>query len=525
MKAAFQFTMPYLNTLTHYAVVIAITIAIAFVTTADANEPGKNAIGQPQMDLSEIGINNDSGKLVTGTLTAEDARRMLAAQLEQTKQEILGQLCDQKPFDRLCSIVPHDNIDFSELFVYMFINAVAQNSFDIFSWQSFIAMNWPLDSDGVPAPGKIGALPDAARAWSTYQTPQQLFNPDFEDTICGARGASDLPTLTTSSFIQTSGFPLIDRNLNYTVYDVRINHALADYIVSNGLNTVEGQVAFQSSGQEIEFPRGFYSDPATKAGGAVGAAAIKSAWKIIDQQAGDDESRYFTIKGRIPISAEDSTSGKAFCLETRLALVGMHIMRRTQSGHGDKWIWSTFEHVDNAPIAANARKSVDTLHDELFQGGCKSPDKLDKQYAFFNQTCPDCATNQLSEADWKWSPTPPHAAAFATKGQYGTQVVRCWQTFEGTALVNNLWQQSLSGTPWANYESVSAQWKGANPGVMFPQGEVPRFLTNSTMETYDQYSDKSSCLSCHADAVSVAGQDSKFSFLLSMAARYRNTDD
>ena len=28
----------------------------------------------------------------------------------------------------------------------------------------------------------------------------------------------------------------------------------------------------------------------------------------------------------------------------------MHIMHRTESGNGGDWIWSTFEHVNAAPV-------------------------------------------------------------------------------------------------------------------------------------------------------------------------------
>ncbi len=84
-------------------------------------------------------------------------------------------------------------------------------------------------------------------------------------------------------------------------------------------------------------------------------------------------------------------------------------------------------------------------------------------------------------------------------------------------MVNRIWQKKLKGTVWAYYQTLSAQWKGANRDAMFPEGEVPRFLTNTSLETYDQYSSTSSCLSCHSSAKTLAGQNSKFSFLLGMA--------
>ena len=53
--------------------------------------------------------------------------------------------------------------------------------------------------------------------------------------------------------------------------------------------------------------------------------------------------------------------------------------------------------------------------------------------------------------------------------------------------------------------------------VMETNGEVPRFLTNVTLETYEQYSHGGTCMGCHAKAMTLAGQDATFSFLLSKA--------
>lgn len=477
------------------------------------------------LTLERIGISNPEPQSPPGKFSSsviDKARAKLALADAETRQQIRNQLCDQEPTDQLCSRIPNDNVDFSELFVYMFILASAQNSFDVFSWQSFVAMNWPSTSDGQPLQTKIGGAPDAPRQWLSYRTPRQIFDPEYRDPVCADHENQDLPVLSTSVWRQTGGLPLIDSNLNYVVYDVRVNDRLADYIIDNGLDSVAGQQQYAKSGKPIDFPLGFYNDPLTRSGGKKASAALKTAWKIIDIQAGDDPSRYYTIDGLISIEASDSESGKAMCVQAELGLVGMHIMQRTKSGNGRDWTWSTFEHIDNAPFAANARKPIDVLSNDLFPGGCQSPPDTNKPYAFFNASCKDCKTNQVIGSNWKWSIDKPYASSQATDGRYGTQVVRCWNVFEGTQLINKVWQQQLQGTPWANYQSSSAQWKGARPNSLFPQGEVPRFLTNSSMETYDQYGRQSSCLSCHASARSAGGQDTQFSFLLSMAARYQS---
>ena len=482
-----------------------------------------------QDDLSRIGISNDASEFRVqaeiGAMSVELAKQKLEEALIARKEMIRNQLCDQPPTNQLCHHIPKDNTDFSELFVYMFILDTAQDPFDIFSWQSFIAMNWPLDRSGSPAETPIGTSPDAPRVWMRYKTPAELYGNTALNAPCDAIADDDRPILRTSNFYQTGGYPLIDRNLNYIVYDIRINDIMADYVVENGLHSIEGQLEFAAGGGKVEFPLGHYDDPLARSGGMRGSAAVKSAWKIIDTEAGDDPSRYYTMDGLISVDAGNSETGEPLCVEARLGLIGMHIMQRTRSGNGPEWTWSTFEHVDNAPFAGNARKPVDTLHDVLFEGGCSAPADAGRSYTLFNPDCPECKTNQVvgegARGGWKWSPIRPHARSHGHLGRYGTQVVRCWKVFEGTEQVNSLWQDALAGTVWANYESLSAQWRGAKKSMMFPAGEVPRFLVNSAMETYDQYGTKSSCMGCHNDARSVAGADSNMSFLLSLASRYK----
>jgi hypothetical protein len=50
-----------------------------------------------------------------------------------------------------------------------------QRAFDIFSWATFIALNWPANSDGTPMPVSIGSNLTAERVWETWLTPDQVF--------------------------------------------------------------------------------------------------------------------------------------------------------------------------------------------------------------------------------------------------------------------------------------------------------------------------------------------------------------
>ncbi len=143
-----------------------------------------------QYDASIVGIKNtglpSKGMGTYGDTGKAASEKKLADALVIVQEGIRKQMCDQFPKRNLCSVLPNDNTDFSEQFVYMFLLAAAQNSFDIFSWQSFIAMNWPTGGDALPNKEVIGSLPASPRRWMAYRTPQQLFNPNAQNSICAS---------------------------------------------------------------------------------------------------------------------------------------------------------------------------------------------------------------------------------------------------------------------------------------------------------------------------------------------------
>ncbi|HEY3593953.1 MAG TPA: hypothetical protein VGL13_08765, partial [Polyangiaceae bacterium] len=54
----------------------------------------------------------------------------------------------------------------------------AQREFDIFSWESFLALNWPAMPDGRPDESRTLADATAIRVWSTWRSATTLFLPD-----------------------------------------------------------------------------------------------------------------------------------------------------------------------------------------------------------------------------------------------------------------------------------------------------------------------------------------------------------
>lgn len=407
------------------------------------------------------------------------------------------------PPNRLCSYIPHDIK--GKLFAgYNKISANCQFPFDLFSWQSFVALNYPA------GPGDLTNV-TSPRVWETYATPNQVFQPSQSLPVCpnlDTRGKKVLRLMAknesvfgNSPFFESTGQPLIDRNLNFTLYEIHLNPQEVAFLQSTGLNTQPGQVAFKQAGKTVRFPMGHYGparpgDP----GGDVGPMEIKAAWRILQTDKGDDPSRYYTEQAVIVLDPANSPNpAQPFCTQATVGLVGLHILHKTDNGQG--WVWTTFEHVDNAP-----------------QQGQVDPRK---RYSFYNQACPGCPVNQPptvpSGQTFRWAAKPPYAAAYATNGGhygspglFGTQVARMQQTFAETAATNPVWQQRLAGTVWANYQLIGSQWFT----IETRQG-VPVQESNTVLETYVQsHSRFSSCINCHIQAQTWAGQSSDFSFLL-----------
>lgn len=445
------------------------------------------------------------------------------------------QICAQAPIDQICSFLPHNVIAPQFNNGYSQLGAKEQRPFDNFSWQSFVALNWPATPDGTPIGNDIGAHPEAPRVWRSYPTALEVYDvdelggPSHRPSVCDGLG-DDLPIFQAiaksdhlehapAEILQATQQPLIDRNLNYVLYDVRMNSVEEAYLEGSNLNTAAGQAEFQMAGGTVSFPQGFYADDSTASGGSVGAIEVKSAWRILDENV-DRTDRFYTMRARIYVSDSASESGEGFCFPATLGLVGMHIIQRTSGpqNFGLDWIWSTFEHVDNAPLAD---EPGDPTSFTAIDTQCAPPPTVTRDYSFYDRQCPSdtCVVNAgptpQPTVGYLWDTTPPYAKSFATEQTYGTQVVRCWKIYDETQEMNGVYRSRLKGTVWENYRLVNTQWQGGIEDPVNENGNIPRFLGNAVLETYIQ--GDSSCLQCHSFATTTAGQDANFSFLMGLA--------
>jgi hypothetical protein len=420
-----------------------------------------------------------------------------------------------------------------------------ETPFDNLSWQTFVALNWTAGKQNRPAAeGLQGTGP---RVWQTYDRVSQVFGNSIMQANCrpllgeqvfsiGSNGDGTAAVRNEEYIQAATGDPAIDVNGNWTIYERRLNGIEIAYLRSPGghaewnLTTPDGQKAFLAvAGNTANFPA------KGDAGAANGAIEVKAAWRILDPvRHAANAKRFYIVRAVLAVSPDLVTSvpGKPrmpICAHVELGLVAMHIIQKnpkTTNALEPEWFWTTFEQVDNAPLATNAC--------DLRKPGppdCKEvPNQLQcpvavpagaPDYSYFNARAQDLPTNQppakqLGAGAFLWNPVPPYARLYLATARNGlkagTQISRCWQIYKLTQQLNAQWQQKLRaiGSVFANYMLIGTQWgaavEAAHPPT-FPPGAVPGFLSNSVLETYLQTYfppgdgfNTGSCISCHGGA-------------------------
>ncbi len=204
----------------------------------------------------------------------------------------------------------------------------------------------------------------------------------------------------------------------------------------------------------------------------------------------------------------------------------MHIIQKNPPTTNDlkpEWFWSTFEQVDNAPLAADAcDPALPSSCGTLGKLACRPRHRRPRCGLFlFQCQIPEPADQQppqllLGGKAFLWNPVQPYAFSYLTPAgggaKVGTQIARCWQIYAMTQALNAQWRAELrkAGSVFANYMLVGTQWGASTtstPDRRIPTGGVPNFLSNSVVETYLQtLADPNnpfgngSCVSCHASA-------------------------
>ncbi|HEX2832530.1 MAG TPA: hypothetical protein VHW00_05925 [Thermoanaerobaculia bacterium] len=390
--------------------------------------------------------------------------------------------------------------------------------FDWFSWQEFIALNWPASTTGRGNPQSPddpsvfkNAAPGTTTVWSTYKANWELFDQgnqrptpfDSYDVpvspTCGTGtvpGAGQKKTLVMTSKgnsvlndgVQAFSFPLVDNAQDYVMYEVRYGRQPYEFM----RGTDNNPKSWLYLAKNLIPPSQITMPPTQSTHGAsqtdqLGSIMIKAAWRDMAAVPKDQWTRYYVVEAEV----FDPSTQK--CTDTSVGLVGLHIVQKLDLF--PEWVWSTFEHVD--VVSSNPQNTL------LQQ--CPSGDTACTQNGFKNR--PD-STNLNPDKSARVPVQVLRLNAIPTTPQGAS-----------TVDANTAFQTALAGTPWANYQLVVTQWpfaandmtqykppeqRGTYPctsGLPFPvTGAV-----NLTMETYFQSPDSAagsgnSCMACHFGA-------------------------
>ncbi|MFZ6047035.1 cytochrome C [Pseudomonas sp. CR3202] len=381
-----------------------------------------------------------------------------------------------------------------------------QHDFDVLSWQTFVAVNWPALANGQADTGAQIGKPDAATVWESWKESYQIFLPNGQKPA-GWNQPSPPPAacqgLKSGRVLQQMGKvpdvldetiqpfktgPLVDQSGRYTRNEIVLNQSMFDGIVDNGLYSIEGQQAFFTNVKnQVAFSCG--SNQAKQ----VGSIMIKASWKLLD---GDDQPQDFHTVDALVYTPGNSDPDKGpiipeSCTSAKVGLIGLHIVHKTADA--PQWVWSTFEHVRNVPektTPVNERKGP---------------------YLFYDPHADNRPVNEPPPRPW-------NPAVKSTP----SQIVREIPIDAATQQLNAQFQSALAGTVWANYQLVSTQWPTdpadncQSPSPTNPLGTpAPNFLANTTLETYIQGTTpqaSSSCMECHNNATTKVTQSPRTSF-------------
>ena len=418
-----------------------------------------------------------------------------------------------------------------------------------FSWKTFVALNWPSDCQGSPLQDEnIGETPQKPRVWEFYNFPSDVFKPNgakpnpqpvippqcpTQDNRIQSVGDVTifLPGVVPGVFGNnakslTGKTTLVDRAGNYTLNEVRMNPVEVKQIVGNDWYSAD-QLAklkfnnqFDNSGNPFQLicsnidPDGTYPSKSTlkvpctgdlEAGAREGAIEIKASWKVLPPSSISSFSdEYYTTERTLYV---ETSVGKEEKTTVPVALVGFHILEKT-SRQG--WIWSTFEHIKNAPDNAKIESGDYNFYDRDCTGNCEE-------------------NTPLATPPYLWSKDFPHAVTETDsiiKQQTPSQITRLVPIPEPVQSLNKKWQKKLETSVWRNYQLIGVQWL-ENPYTPYNldvdgRSVTPSSLANVTLEPYVQKNEMgSSCIACHTSAL-LPGKQVKadFSFLM-LEAQYK----
>lgn len=397
-----------------------------------------------------------------------------------------------------------------------------QDATDMYSWLSFVALNWPhqagactadagsnisrdpnhptwmtwirtdsvfkasgppdpwcgggealLQADQAALERRVASLPMRVQALAKAHPEVTLYLAHtakseeilHSQQMLGAETPSDLQAI-----LQSTDLPIVDQNGRFARFSISMNQDQYNYIRDNALYTRQGQQS-----HTINWP---VSDSTNH---VMGTVELKAAWKVLG--ANDDPSHFFTQQAIVYNDKDGNPSPGPN--PVTVGLVGLHIVHKSEGQNF--WAWSTFEQTEN-------------LTKNFYNPNCVATSQVHNNHCIPNKPTADAEAKELDD---NGKPL-----------QFPTQIVKK-DYIEQTNLehMTQPFQKLLAGTPWQYYELISTQWAGG------AQGAFPHYLGSPSQETFVNQNQANgqpldSCIDCHHFSKTAAGTPAEFSFIL-----------
>ena len=287
---------------------------------------------------------------------------------------------------------------------------------------------------------------------------------------------------------------LVDQNGNVTYYEQFLTPVAQTFFNACSISLASCESA--AAAQALRFPPG--------------AMELKISYRVLTPTT-PNASTYVTVPN-VPVwnpQVKDPKTGKYGVVQVvNLGLVGYHLVFSTY--HHPELIWSTFEHVDNAP-----------------DGPCTGPTTPPAPFtawAFNNRASTDCTNINK----WTSGQQPPYPITQAFRDwQYGS-IPKTKNGDLNTATLKALNQSVLgilpAGSVLRYYFLAGGVWTNGTLPASASNEVGGLYLANATLETFTQTANPNTsafntdCFSCHN-----TGSTGKPSYIVSHAAGTNTT--